>query len=869
MVRALGLEAAVTSSPGRAASVLLYACFFLSGAASLVYEVVWMRQLALTLGSTTPAVSTVLATFMLGLALGAWAFGRVADRARDPLRLYAYLEAGVGLYALLVPRLVETTRGWHVAAAQGLEGHGAALLALRLVSAAALLLLPTVLMGGTLPILVRFAGRSRSLGRELGLLYGVNVAGAVVGCLLAGFVLIRAFGVTGAGTVAAVLNLSIAVAVLLAGKERTAPLPSVGGHDPGEGPVPSIAGGRGLLWAVVFLSGFVTLGCEVLWTRMLVFSFHSTVYAFTMILSTFLAGLALGSWAFASWIAGKRESFATLAGVQIAAGLVAVALVPWAARVSDSIPVLSRSFGYSGASYMLVTALAAAALMLLPTVLMGVVFPMATRLLADDPGRVGRRIGGAYLLNTVGSALGAVMVPFLFVPQLTLKGAFLLLCGLQIAVGGLLLVQAPLSRRGRVASMSSAAVLLGLGAWLVSAELAGPNPFDPPRGIGAREKWEVLAHRDGTTASVSVVQYRDGVRGLRIDGFEAAAEDSDVYAYMRLMSHLPLLLHPDPHRLLVISFGTGATAGTGLLHPGVRIDMVDINPAVFGFGHYFSRANGDVLRSPRARAIVDDGRNYVLVSREKYDVITSEPMPPTYAGIVNLYSREYYQLARERLNPGGFVVQWLPFSLLDEGQTLAILRTVQSVFPETTLWIQGRSGIIVARRDQPSEIDVAALRRRLEDPVLREGLGRIGVRSLGDVVAFYGLGPATVARITASAGLVTDEHPSLEFPRVRHLMYTVRRFYRDEELRSLVLVNGLRLEEPLPLVNVSEADAQALRDDHQVAARLDLAGIWWAEGEAARARAILDEGLGVVQGTAGRARLLSQEARWAELAAAR
>ncbi len=853
-VGGVGTPPSGAPGPSGRTAALVYTCFFLSGASALVYEVVWMRQLLLTLGSTTSAVSTVLATFMMGLALGARALGGVADRTRDPLRLYAYLEAGIGVYAVVLPRLMEAVTPFYVTAARALEGSPLALGPLRIASAGALLLFPTILMGATLPVLMRFAGSSRSLGRHLGLLYGTNVAGAVVGCTATGFVLIRFLGVSGANMVAVLVNLSIAALVLLTRRG----VPPATDSAPGQVSVSLKAdrSARPALWVAVGLSGFVTMGCEVLWTRMLVFSFSSTVYAFTVILATFLTGLALGSWVFGTMIAGRRESLQTLAAVEITAGVLALLLVPLGARAYDLIGTLSEYIGYSGTAHVLGTALSSALLMLPPAVLMGVVFPMASRRLLDDSSRVGRRIGGAYLVNSVGGALGALVVPFALMPLLSIKGAFVLLSGLQFAVAWLLLAYMPISAPKRLAAVAGSVGALGVCLLQVEARLSGPNPFDPPSRSAERGSGTVIAHRDATTASVSVVQYASQVRSLRIDGFEAAAADPVAYAYMRLMSHLPLLLHPDPRSLLVISVGTGSTAGAGLLHAGLRIDAVDINRAVLDFAGYFEKANGGVLAQPQARAILDDGRNYLLVSRRTYDVITSEPMPPTFAGMVNLYSREYYVLAKERLNPGGYVVQWLPFHLLNADEALAIVRTVQSVLPETSLWMIGRTGIIVARRDGPVEIDFAAMRRRTQTPAFEADLQATGIFAPEKLVSFYGLGSVRLAQLTSRSGLITDDHPSLEFHAPRHTRYRAPTGYRRDEFELLHAIHSLRIEERIPLRHATSDESELLREYARSAASISLSILWTAQGEHARSRQVLNEALANTATPITRARLL-------------
>jgi spermidine synthase len=780
---------------GRGDRALAYACFFLSGASALVYEVAWMRQLRLVTGATTAAVSTLLAVYMGGLAVGAFALGRLADRSRAPLKLYAYLEAAIGAYALLLPRLQAWATPLYVSLARSVSASPGILMLIRVVFGAAWLLAPTVLMGGTLPVLVRFVTRSQArLGRDLGTLYGMNLAGAVVGTVASGFALIRWFGVQGATLVAAIVNLAIGALALVwslfgAQEAGATSRPALVEPTPIE-PLPARL--RSWLFAIVFLSGFVSMGYEVLWTRILLFAFTSTIQAFAVILATFLTGLALGSGLFAL-LEHRWNLVRALVFAQLLAGLLALMLVPASLRAADILKAYSERSGGADAAIVAAMALSAAIVMLPSATLMGLVLPMASRLLTNDLRQASRRIGGAYMVNTVGAVLGSLLTGFGLIPLLTLKGSVMLLAAMQVAAGWALLPWSGLAAGGKRRLLAASALGLVACYALCTTLLRGPNPFDlvSPK--------DVEAHRDGVSASVSVVRNEFGSKTLRIDGFEVAAT-SPQSAYMAMMTHIPMLLHPDPKRLLVICFGTGTTAGTGLLYPAARVDAVDINPSVFAFADHFREANRGVAHDPRARLVVDDGRNYLLTTRETYDVITAEPMPPTFAGVTHLYSREYYALARERLAPGGIVVQWLPFHLVKSSEALAILRTMQDVFPETTLWMHSSTGIAVARRDRPVEIDLAALRRRLADEGLARDLDRLGVRGVGGFLELFMLGPSGVRQAAAGARLITDDLPFLEFhpSPYRGVSWTLGSTIVDR-VKAREIVYRMRGQDPLPL----------------------------------------------------------------------
>jgi spermidine synthase len=803
---------------------------FVSGACALVYQVVWVRQLLLIVGSTTAAVSTVLSVFMTGLGLGAWLFGSAADRSRAPLRMYGYLELGVGLYALVLPLLITASMSPYVRVARQLGAEPGFLLPVRVALGFLLLLVPTVLMGGTLPVLVRYVTRSLDrLGADLGFLYSMNLAGAVAGSLAAGFLLIHALGVHGASLAAVIGNVAVGLAALVLARRTP------GGGAAPAAPAPVLRrleipeGVRPLVWAAVFLSGLLTMAFEILWTRILVFTLGNSVYSFTIILATFLAGLALGSRLFAA-LEGRARPLDTLAVALLGAGIAVLVLGPLSTRSQAVLVALSSRFGVSGGVFVAGTAVCTALFVLVPATLMGVVLPLATRLLVDDLARTGRRVGAAYLVNTVGCVLGSLLAGFALIPLVGLKGALLLLVAIQLGLGAAFLLKVESSRARTLRLLAPTGVLVIAGLVVAFLLLRGPNPFDP--ALVGKDAPRVEAHRDAIGASISVLRYPDAIKTLRIDGFEASS-NRVMAGYMPMMTHIPMLLHPDPRRVLVICFGTGSTAGAGLLHPGATVDAVDINRTVFGFAPYFLVVNHGVAVSPRARLVVDDGRNYLLTTRERYDVITSEPMPPHQAGVVNLYSREYYERARERLTPGGLVVQWLPMHHLDLDESLQILRTVQDVFPETTLWLHSDTGIVVARRDAPIRIDLTRVARALEPGPLRDELEELGVKTPLDFARMHALGPAEIRALTSSERAVTDDRPSLEFHPLRHPVPEFHGPYDLEHARTMVVIWRGRAASVPPLAGAAPALVAELAAWRRAASQQSLADVqryWKLDG---------------------------------------
>lgn len=749
---------------------MIFAFFFLSGACALAYEIIWTRQLTLLAGTTTAAVSSVLAVFMGGLALGARLFGPLADRSRFLLRWYAALELGIGLFALAQPGILFWMDKAYLHFIPRLGDHGINLLALRIGISAIVLLVPAILMGGTLPILVRHVSRRPDrLGWDLGTLYSTNLAGAVLGGALTGFLLIRTLGMTGTILATVFVNLSIGIAALwLSFVTTPGPTPS---HYPAPERINSLSPAlRVILWTVVALSGLLTMGYEVTWTRILIFAFGSTIYSFTIILIIFLLGLAFGSMIF-SRLDGRVDRIRFLSVSLFLAAAGALALAPLAPHLPEWTQRLSSVLGFTGGMQLGATVAGSILVMLFPATMMGVIFPLGSRLLIDNVEHTGETIGKAYWVNTIGSIGGSFLAGFVLIPMLSIKGCLLVLAGLQVLMAAGLLPWSHLTRRSScLAGLSGFGVVGVIAAGFLLA-LPGACPFDRIPGGESRSPGEapdtIKAHRDDAAGSVTVVHEASGINVLRINGFEATS-DSSGSGYMPLMSHLPMLLHGDARRVLVICFGTGSTAGAALLHPDAKVDAVDINRSVLDFASWFGQANHGVQGNPRAKLILDDGRNFLATTSNYYDVITSEPMPPTQAGVVNLYAREYYALAKARLNPGGFLVQWLPFHLLTVEESLSVLRTVQDVFPETTLWLWNTTGLIVARKDSPVSVSLAALLQAYKNPELAADLPRLEVPTPEEFLQLFTLGPSAVRDLTEGAPIITDDHPSLEFHPPRH-----------------------------------------------------------------------------------------------------
>jgi spermidine synthase len=756
---------------------------------------------------------------MLGLGCGAAIGGRWADRAVSPLRLYAILEAGIGVCGLLVPVLIARLPRLYLPFSGDGESAATALPILRFAFGFGVLLVPTVLMGATFPVLVREM-RSAAAAR-LGQLYAANTIGAVAGTFAAGYVLVPWLGVAGTGATAAGVNFAVAL-IALALSRRTssrsvglpvhqAPRP-VERHTARPAHVASVP--RAVPLLLLALSGVTTLGTQILWTRILVFPLFSTTYAFTTILGGYLTGLAIGGAIAARWLAMSAKPWTVLAWLQGLLGLSLLIPVGGIETV-NSVFTAIQTWGIEERPLSIAVHIGMVVALLLPqTLLAGAAYPLLLRAAASDMEPIGTGVGRGLLFNLLGGAIGAGAAAQWAIPALGILPTFAALGAVWIGCAVMLgLMRGGYSWRGGLLGGFTAAAAAAAVAW---GPLAAPrlNPFeDLTQSYGPTS--QVLAYGEGVDSTLAVVGFGDGLRALRINGFEAAGVRRDLYGYMQLMAHLPMLIHQNPKEALIISFGTGTTAGAAARHRLDRLDLVDLDRGVFAVADYFSAVNRHVLRDPRVRAIVNDGRNFLVSTDRLYDVITLEPMPPTFAGMVNLYSREFYSIARSHLRPGGVLCQWVPFHLTSTGEADAILRTFVDVFPQSILLVHRGSGFLIGSTDDKLTIDATRLAAGLADPGVREDLAAVGA---GDLISLLNLvvwGPETLRVATADATVVTDDRPTLEFPEVPFRVGPQSTVAATRVWRAQERVYLRRQADRTQIVNLSPADAGALTELRQ------------------------------------------------------
>ena len=790
----------VTDTPqakARLSVALPATLLFLSGAAGLVYQVLWIKQLSLVVGVEVHAVATGISAFFAGLALGGLAFGRWADRLRRPVLLYVCLELAVAVLGIGATLGLAHAAG-PFARLEGSTGLLAWALPFTLVG------LPALLMGGTLPVLVRsLAPASGQLAEAGGRLYAANTAGAIAGTLLAAFVLLPQLGVTGSACAAAMLNLLAALGAWLA-RRRDATLPVPGKLSS----APRSAQAR-LAIGLYCVAGGVALGYEVVWSQSIVPFMSTRAFAFAVVLATYLGGLLAGSALYARRADRIRDPWG-LFGLLIAlAGLLALlqlaGLGRWLVLAQTQAELFAlQLFGSELAGMSARFATAALCMVLLPTTLLGAAFPLALRLVVDS-GHVGRDVGAVVALNTLGGIVGVLLTGFVLVPQLGLVRALGVLAGLAALVGLVAVWRGPGVRRP-----TAMAVIAVAGASLLVAV------FTPPQRLaellpGARNGQLTYYHegKGGTVAVVSQGRQGQTFNRLYIQGVSNTGDAMPSLRYMRLQALLPLLIHRgEPRSALVIGFGTGITAGAMLRYPGLERPVVaELLPEVLQAAPRFN-GNFAAVIDPRLDIRLRDGRRELLRSEERYDLVTLEPPPPSAAGVVNLYSRDFYQLAASRLEPGGLVAQWLPLPTQNEEDSRALVRSFIEVFPHASLWSTEFHEMLLIGSLQPLELDVPRIRQRLALAPVAAALAEVGIDSPQALLATWITDRAGLERFAADARPVTDDQPRIEYAG----------WVRPREI-TRVLPSLLALRGAPPLQGAEPAFASAVNDRWRVLER--------------------------------------------------
>lgn len=734
--------------------------FLVTGACGLVYQQLWLRELSLTFGVTVQAVSTVLAAFFGGLALGGWWAGRLSRRTERPILWYGVFEVASGALAIVTPLLLSLAGAIYVWFAGSVTDSLGVLTMVRFVLTFGVLLVPATLMGASMPLIVSSSLlRSGPLGSRVSALYAVNTGGAVIGTVASGFWLIGWWGLERTFLVAALVNIAAgAVAVVAARRwDRVAPSETAMTRiaetattlEPATSGASLSPAVQRLVLATFAVSGFVTLALEVVWFRELVLFLESSTYAFTVMLATVLVGITAGS-AVAGPILRRWSGLRMLALVEVGIGLTALASF---FLLSKTYGVINRADDVIGTGSLTLVIVASALAMLPATFLMGLAFPLGVELwVGTDRHDSGARVGTFYACNVAAGIAGSLLAGFVLVPVFGTRTSLVLLA-LAVVATGIALAWAALPRpRALVWTGATAAVTALVGVTLV------PDPYVSVmyhRFPGEQLVWMA----DDAQTTVSIQRAGDALV-MYVDGQHQANTSPEMVAYHRLLGTLPVAVHPDPRSALVVGLGGGVSPGAMSRAPGIGITVVELSAEVVEGARFLADANHDVVDRPNVEIRVDDGRNHLLLTDDRYDVITADVIPPTHAGAGKLWSVEYWELARDALAPGGVMVQWAPQANTRDYRM--IVRSFLSVFPHVTAWA---GGSMLVGSNEPITIDPAAVQSRLADPAWQPVLGDVGIV---DWSAFAGMFTADDASLRAAIGdgpVLTDDRPRLEYYR--------------------------------------------------------------------------------------------------------
>ena len=802
---------------------LILTFFFLTGLTGLAYELVWIRLLILSFGSTQFAITTVLATFMAGLALGSVIFGRVVDRFSAPLKVYGVIEIVLGIYCIISPLVFHLVKYLYLYASPITPDSTfrAAFEPVQFALSLLVLIVPTTLMGGTLPVLVKYLARSEKIGFNIALPYAVNTLGAVTGCLVTGLFALYYFGVNATVYVAGAVDIVIGVLILVLYKN--APRVESGQIRPEAAAAAFFSqGSKRRLNAVIisafFLSGFASLAYEVLWTRVLSLVLGSSVYAFTIMLATFLAGIGIGSIAFAPFVDRCKKPVFWFALLEAVIGLFALASIFVYRELPFIFFNLKQAFGSQFWLFLVFKFLLASVVMIVPTLAMGAIFPLVTRIYSEGVGTIGRKVGNIYSVNTAGAILGSFAGGFVLVPFVGAQTGVMLIAGLNIALSVVILAFTAVQVRwkylsGAAFAAAYAIIALSLPSWEKMAMTTGMYVNDyGDKQDASFEKWKfdekLLYYHEGLNAIITVRSSGPNgeVISYQANGkYEARSENGKPPKSWAILGHLPAMLHKgEPKDALVIGLGSGVTLGMMGHYPYDSFDVVELEHAVVDAARFFSKANHNALDDPRVRMHVTDGRSYLASVEKKYDVIVSGVSDPWISGVSNLFTYDYFMELKSKLKEGGVVALWFSNYRNTPEDFKTGLNSFAAVFPNASIWFHYKAelDLVVIGTVGEHSLDMERLKAIFNRPEVLEELEAIDITSPYDIFSLYLAGGQDLRDFLKGAGINTDERPILEFSLPKSLYGKINGAERVREL----LAASDEIAPPIALGNADPSD---------------------------------------------------------------
>lgn len=832
--------------------------FFASGCTALIYQITWIRMLRYIFGNTVFAVSTVLTVFMAGLAIGGYLIGRWIDRIDRPLSLYGLMEFLIGAFALVILIAFDPMKNFYVWVERQYALSYTSFSLIKFCLAFLVLIVPTTLMGGTFPALARYVSESdERIGKDVSLIYGANVLGAVAGCLMTALVLIHALGIDHTIFLAVSINAAIALWVLLiaiSGKERitrTSTPDSVSNRPtrPEDGAVRgtpvSRSRGRFRGWALFLsaFSGFATLAMEVLWTRTYISMLSANVVVFAVILASFLTGLALGSFIISRRIDKIRDLDSFTGALLLLNALILIVATLSLEKIGgifeylhlarSTSPVIDDLGIWSHFTVLFV-------IILIPSIIMGTVFPTLIRLYASSILTLGEKVGKIYAINTVGAIVGSFVSGFVLIPFVGINQSVCIIGAIYALLAS---IQYGMNRKATrlVTGLALTAICLVMIPFTPSPHWYNAG-FIRTRIVPDEEN---LFFEEGVSANVGIIQ-RDGFKALTVDGIIVAQNSKDDMWDLLLKAHLPLLLHPNPERVLLVGLGGGISLGAVEKHDVKTIDCVELSPEVVDAHYLFAEENDSCWTDDRLNLIINDGRHYLLTTENRYDIISVDPVDPP---VSTLYSRDFFSLCRNALEEDGLMLQWVPMFRLSRDHILMILKSFTDVFPNTTVWYDGTSIFLVGRRGDRRTFDYDRFLSGFAAPDVRKSLEKIDVIDPHLILSTF-IAHCEAFEPVVGAGILenSDNNPRLEYS---VLLARGHSFYKNLELlsdrhRSVVpYLEGLDEEDDIASIERSCALMKELLAVRIVA----------SEANVIRSRRMLEEAASRLNSVAARFRL--------------
>lgn len=790
---------------------LIYLLFFLSGATGLIYQLIWVRKLVLIFGNTTYATSSILTAFMGGLALGSYLIGKHADRIKAPLRTYGWLELGIGASATLILFFfLPVSDGVYIWLYNLIGNQTFIFNVVRFLLSILILIIPTTLMGGTLPVISKYFIRdSTHFGQRLGRLYGFNTLGAVVGAFFTGYFLISFFGVSATLWIAIGLNLAIGLTALILDRPRETTTGVVKKDKKPQRkatPVPELPAkirayeprvAKLVLW-LFGIAGFVSLAYEVVWTRALIFFISSTTYSFTIILTTFLVGIALGSLLVAKWIDRMPRLVLWFSVFEIFIAITAVAtifLLMHLHTFQNALIALVQPDNWTLVSILLF--LTAFLILILPTIGMGAVFPIVNRIYVENIAQIGKGVGYVYMANTIGAILGSFLSGFVLIPLLGMNATILFLALVNLGLGLVSILNETdfQARKMRYLTFSVAAVvvfgLIGISTFTTRPIFLKTAGFFETR---------LLDHKDTAAGTVSVLEKKDqlniwgrNVRYLNVNGHNTAHTTFSDMVIHKMLAHLPMLLTPNPRHALVVGFGFGNTCRSFLDYPKLKsLDCVELVEYEKHTAEFFKTENEGIFEDSRFSFIENDGRNYILAARKQYDIISINSVDPKFSP--TLYTEEFYRKCLRRLNENGQLVAWLPIYGMSLEEVQSLVKSFITVFPNSSLWYNNPEHLLLLGAKGNYPIDLAQVKARMELPEVAASLAAIHLNDPFALLATYFCGSPGLYKFSGSVPGHTDNHPLVEFSRIPTKEMLPEVYQELLKCRETVLLNSQNFE---------------------------------------------------------------------------